>query len=103
MSSVNLIDEDTDLRGSSPLALLQEQLADLLLIHWQTKYGHKANSRSECPSLYLIKSQYASGEKSAEKSSMRFALRVSPEDREHVAAETLSLEFIVRSTPCWDH
>lgn len=77
----------------SPLARLQDQLLDLLLIHHQRKFSE--TPPEELPSLYLHRWQYVYGEKSAAKSSMRFALLVGP-DAEANVTETLILELSVK-------
>lgn len=89
-----IADDITQEYFPSPLGLLQEQLADLLLIHHQHK--HSAMSPDELPSLYLHKSQYVYGEKSVEKCSMQFALLVGP-DAEANVTETLILTLSVKN------
>lgn len=88
-------DSSTQQISLDPLERLQDQLADLLLIHHQTK--HSETLPEELPSLFLHGYRYVFGEKSAGKCSMRFVLKIGP-DQEGLVTETVSLELSVRNT-----
>lgn len=102
MSKASKIDELSIPRASStdPLQLLQDQLQDLLLIHLQQLWWDETMSHQELPSLYLKKSQYVYGEKSAAKSSMRFNCTVGTEPDQDAGDVLLSVELNVRNKPC---
>lgn len=95
MSDPILITELTTRYSSEgPLGQLHGALQDLLLIHHQSGY-----SEPELLSTYLHGSRYVSGEKSAERSCMRYIVSVSPtEEAGHAAEETFTLELSVRRT-----
>lgn len=79
-----------------PQQLLQEALRVLILHHSvQGLCPTEADCPQDWPSIFLIGSQYVSGEKSVKKSSMRLNLRISPDEGEHPAAETFILQLSV--------
>lgn len=103
MSLITAIDEDSTRPSdyTDLLSRLSGQLQDLLLIH----YEHSLlKSETDCPqelgSLYLTELQYVYGEKSAEKSCMRFNVTLDPEKAGSAAAVTLILELSVRNGKC---
>lgn len=79
---------------TDPLERFRDHLGDLLQIHMENLYE---GSAPEWGSLFLIGSQYVCGEKSAERSFMRFLIKISPAQEEGEAGEeTLILELSVR-------
>lgn len=84
-----------------PHQLLHEALRALLLHHSAQGLCPDLQSPQDWPSIYLIGSQYVSGEKSVRKSCMLLNLRISPDEVEHPAAETFTLQLSVeRQKPC---
>lgn len=87
--------------SSDLLSRLSDQLHDLLLIH----YEHSLlKSETDCPpeygSLFLTELQYAYGEKSVERSCMRFNVTLDPVKAGSDAAVHLTLELSVRNRKC---
>lgn len=98
MLGKTLLEEDfTPSDGSDLLVLLQGQLLDLLLIHLQQSLlGNIEGSTHVLPLMYLKECRYVYGEKSAARSSMRYALRVGPGAEAGAADEMLTLELSVK-------
>lgn len=96
MLELNTTDDDTTPPATDLLERLQDQLHDLLIIAHQAAY-----SDPQSVSTYLHGFQYVSGVKSAERSYMRFTVKLSPsEEAGHAAEETLTLELSVRRPSC---
>lgn len=94
MSSRRSIEDNSDLAELSPLARLHVQLEDLLRIHVENTY---AGSLPQSASLNLTGLQYVYGEKSVEKSCMRFIVKLSPEVQGAKLDDVIvSLEFVAK-------
>lgn len=81
--------------NEDPQQLLLEALRVLILHHSAQGLCPDLHSPQDWPSIFLIASQYVSGEKSVKKSSMRLNLRISPDEADHPAAETFTLQLSV--------
>lgn len=92
----------TPLLGQSidPQAQLIDALRALLLHHGGKFLHPETSSIHDLPSIYLVESQYVSGETSAAKSCMHLNLLVSPDEVDHAGAITLTLELNVRTRKC---